>query len=439
MGDVSSAYDQVMSETAPCAERALFTERRATVVFECADMDKLFETGVTNSNTKRLIFSKHAVEDQAFGVASIFSCLSLVIGLIDDKIKSKVLEFLGFDSVESLMSLRDPARLNYVLLSIHAARALAVSNSGARAMHMWENMGASFIPVERNAVEHQINKLVNEAFDTKDDMFQPYSLVKKEDIPEFLAALVSIESIKVSWFQELGRHEHGLFTTSDGERVPAIYAVDKSPRNMKYMTFGEGGALAGAVMLECKPNETTGQKRSMIFVLPRSLDVPLDLCLDDLATTIQTQGFAFATKLVDFKFPKFHAKATPFSIKEFIQAQLPEIFEVGFMKEALTDMAQAKVGDVQHCATIKADRKGAVAQAVTVATLTYRSVVSSPVPVTFHCDRPFISLLMDTTSENPSHWSIEFVTKHGGGSLDLTNEPNDTGNTMCDEYDDIDC
>ena len=74
----------------------------------------------------------------------------------------------------------------------------------------------------------------------------------------------------------------------------------------------------------------------------------------------------------------------------------------------------AYVGALKHCASIKADRKGATAKAVTVAAVTvYRSLGS--LPPTVSCDRPFLSILVELGEEDAQEIhikSVEFVTKH---------------------------
>jgi len=82
----------------------------------------------------------------------------------------------------------------------------------------------------------------------------------------------------------------------------------------------------------------------------------------------------------------------------------------------------AYVGEVQHGASIKADRKGAEAKAVTVAAaVLYRSL--PPQPTKFKCNRPFLSILATLKAGTNEVENVEFVTKHETSkTLDLTVE-----------------
>ena len=165
----------------------------------------------------------------------------------------------------------------------------------------------------------------------------------------------------------------------------------------------------------------------MIFVLPPEDDQDLNKCLEALAAHADEgdKGLVFrgSSKYV-FSFPAFDAKKDPATIKPWLAKCVPEIFKPdGCMEGTLPSNlvgGVAYVGEVKHGASIKADRKGAEAKAVTVATvMVYRSLGSPPQQ--FDCNRPFISILATLKPGTTEVDNIEFVTKHETSkTLDLT-------------------
>lgn len=365
--------------------------------------------------SQALRMATNSAADEPMGTASIASCMALVLGLIStDKVKAKLLSYLGLKNVEELLSLKDPCRALSALLSPDAKKALSQSPRGALCHQLWEGLGAECIPLEA-CLENQVNEMLKKVWETDENIFKPYQIVPADKVKDLIAALVSMEKIKVSWTQEFKTYHKDTFTTSSGEKVPAQFCVDSEARSMKNLYFGG----ARAVLLPCKPDEKTGKERGMIFVLPSEDDQDLDKCLEALAEHAEEKGrglvFSGCAKYL-FSFPAFDAKKDPATIKDWLSKAVPEIFDE--TAECMEDTLPASivggiayVGDVHHGAMIKADRKGAEAKAVTIATVQiYRSIGSAP--EAFCCNRPFISILATLNSDKSGVETIEFVTKH---------------------------
>ena len=393
------------------------------------DFGVLFESGFESGapisrRTKQhqaLIMAMASKGDEPMGTASVASCLALVIPLISDEaVKAKLISFLGFQNAEELLSLKDPFRALTALLSPKAELALKESANGDACRRLWKALGAECIHLQDN-LEDQLNEMLKKAWETNENVFKPFQIVPEGQAKDLIAALVSMEKIKVSWQTELDNYMHREFTTSTGETVFAKFCIDTEPRVMSSLHF-EGGE---AVMLPCKPDEKTGKERAMIFVLPPEDDQDLNRCLQALAAHADksSKGLVFdgSTKY-NFAFPAFDAKRAPVTIKPFLEEYVPEIFDknAGSMEGTLPQKiieGMAYIGDVQHGASIKADRKGAVAKAVTVApVMIYRNL-----PKSFNCNRPFLSILATLKPGATEVDNIEFVTKHETAkTLDMT-------------------
>ena len=377
-----------------------------------------------NPQSQALRFAVNAEADKPMGTASIASCPGLVIALISDKkVKMKLLSFLGFQSTEDLLSLKDPCRVLSVLLSSVAYTALENAPSGPECHQLWEAVGAKCISLETN-LEAQLNTMLKKAWNIEEDTFEPFSIVPEASVKDLIAALVSIEKIEVSWKEELDFYALKRFTTATGEKVDASFCIDKNSRLMNTLTF-DGGE---AVLLPCQVDDETGKERGMVFLLPPESDQNLQELLKALANhmdkTMNGLKFDPCCK-VNFSFPAFDVTMQPATIVPYLKPFIPEIFDKmsGCMDGTLPREeidGVAYIGDVQHGASIKADRKGATAKAVTVATVvTYRSLPTPPKE--FHCNRPFVSILVELIPGTVDVKNIEFVTKHEtAASLDLT-------------------
>lgn len=370
------------------------------------------------SNRNRLLLALDAPDDQPIGTASVFACLALVVAMVTEETKAKLLDFLGLARQEDLVSLTDPSRVLAILLSTPACESLDAHEAGDACKRLWSQLGAERIAL-RPDLEAQVNGLVKRVLATDDDMFAPQALVKESQRHNLIAALLSIEQITVSWEQELDAYEDGAFAAADGGVVPAIYCVDDEPRSMPFMQL-EG---AKAAMLVCKADAHDGKRRAMVFVLPDDADASLDATLASSASRLVERG-GFRPAKVSLKFPQFKATRPPASVMGTLAKHVPELFtpDSACMRETLAEKVVggvAYLGDVQHGASIQANRKGAVARAVTVApVLVYRSLAPAPRVVEVHCDRPFVTLLV-ALDEHDDIESVEFVTKHqGAASLD---------------------
>lgn len=376
-----------------------------------------------SSQGQALRMATFSNSDEPMGTASIASCLALVLALISvEEVKTKLLSFLGFQDISGLLSLMDPYRVLSVLLSPAACVVLKDSPYGSVCRELWEVLGAECIPLEGD-IEAQVNEMVKKHWETKEDVFKPRQLCPKPKALDL--ALVAMDDIKVSWLEEFKKYEWDDFYTS-GKKVRALFCVDPKPRMMFNFSF-EGG---NAVLLPCKPDEKTGKERGMVFVLPPLENQNLNKCLELFAKKADN-GICFKEKKkYNFSFPPFDVKKSPATIKTWIEKFVPEIFtsDSQCMDGTLPSNVMggpAYVGDVQHGASIKADRKGAVAKAVTVAPIiVYRKV---DIPDDFICDRPFITILATLkrgTEDTKEVENIEFVTKHETSDmLDLAVDP----------------
>jgi len=393
-----------------------------------SELDDIFAVeGLDGSPDGRLAqtlrFANRFQADEPVGMASIASCLALVAALISNPdVKRKLLSFLGFQNLEQLLLLKDPERALSVLLAPAAIDALVMSRDGYLSYELWDALNARLVKLQPK-VEDQLNEMLKEMWDIKYDLFAPNQVVPEGRETELVAALVSVESISVKWDESLREYEQGYFTTSSGSQVKATFCVDLATREMPSVCFPGGKA----VLLLCEPNEETKKQRAMLFVLPHGEDdFNLDKCLEALAGHVKEHGFAFgAASEHNFSFPAFNASKRPASIKSVVAEFVPEIFkrEYACMEGTLPGGViggTAFVGDVQHGASIKADREGAKAEAVTVATVeVYRSL--SGLPEQFHCNRPFVSILVTLKHGTEEVETIEFVTKHEtAATLDLS-------------------
>lgn len=387
-------------------------------------LSKIFETDApidcrSHKHSQALRLAKHHEADKPMGTASIASCLALVLALISEEaVKAKLLSFLGFRDAQELLSLKDPCRFLSAILSPIACTTLEQSPHGATCKQLWEALGAECTSLGEN-LEAQLNEMLKKAWETTEDVFKPFQLVPKDQVPDLIATLVSMEKICVSWQEEIKYYIDGNFTTATGTTVPAKFCVDT--RQMNGLKF-EGGE---AVLLRCKPDEKSGKERGMIFVLPPKDNQDLDTLLAKLATHAdKSNGIRFGPpSKCSFRFPAFDAKMAPTSIRHLLDKHVPEIFDP--MGHAMEGTLPAKrvggtayVSDVQHGASIKADRKGAEAKAVTVTTV-YRSL--GPALPEFHCNRPFLSILVELVPGTVEVRNVEFVTKHASEkTLDLS-------------------
>lgn len=382
------------------------------------------ETTITN--VRRLLFAKNAPADKPFGTGSIFACLSLALGMIDGDTRKSLMTFLGLDDcralAEQLHTYVNPSRILAVILSTNAKRSLDTSINGPLCYEHWDNLYASKMMLEHN-IEAQVNKLAKVVFDTDRDIFSPFSIVKEEEVDKLIAALLSIENVVVSWKTCLDEHKSGYFQKSPGTVVPVVYCQNRAPIDMPFMRFGNGDKTSQAVLLSCEKNEHDQKQRGMVFVVPADHEATLNNTLDTIALCIQeNKGFRFQTRKVDFKFPAFHVAMPPTSVMPFVHKEVPGLFtpDSGCMNNTINpnDIGGiAYVGNVIHSASIRADRKGATAKALTVIpTIVYRSLaVDKPDQEIVHCDRPFISMLVEIEQcddDSTLIKSIEYVTKH---------------------------
>jgi len=410
------------------AEETTVTKKMRPVI---PDLAQIFEAVAPvvylgSHQSQALRMAVHSKADEPIGTASIASCMALVLALVsNDAVKAKLLSFLGFRDVEQLLSLKDQFRSLSALLSPAARAALERSPGGAACKMLWEAMGAECIPLQA-CLEDQVNEMLKKAWETDENVFKPFQIIPENQVKDLIAALVSMEKIKVSWKEELDFYREEEFTTASGEKVPAKFCADEDERTMNALTF-EGGE---AVLLPCKPDAKTGKLRGMIFVLPPEDNQNLDTCLKALAAHADKdgKGLVFNQKgNYEFSFPAFDAKKAPGTILPWLSEYVPELFVPdsacmeGTLPAELVN-GVAYVGEVQHGASIKADRKGAEAKAVTVAAIVeYRSL--PPQPTKFKCNRPFLSILATLKAGTNEVENVEFVTKHETSkTLDLTVE-----------------
>lgn len=373
-------------------------------------------------NSQSLRLARHAPDDKPFGVANIFGLLALLLPLLTDDPKAKLMECLGVQHESEILSLKNIKRFFTVILSPEACAALDSTATGKHAKKLWAHMNALFVQLDEN-LEAQINREVSRVCEIE-EMFAPESIVSSEDRPNLIFALLAVETIKVSWLEELSTYETGPFKTMNGYK-DAIYCTDHDGyddgRYMEYFDIAGPGACR-VLKLPCKPEE--GTTRSMLFALPRHTETKLNDCLGGIADYMDTHKemlFVSGQKF-DFKFPAFDATLNPTSIKEIIAPHVPTIFiPSGALDKTLPKEiigGPAYIAKIIHGASIKADRKGAEARAVTLATgVVYRSLSITPEPVPFYCDRPFLALLVAGSGQN---MILEFVIKVVNESLDMS-------------------
>ena len=249
-----------------------------------------------------LRMAKEAEADEPIGTASIASCLALSLALLSDlDVRAKLLSFLGLENLKQLLSLEDPTRLLSVMLSTKASDALKESPMGPVCQELWNKLGASKIDLNGDPpLETQLNEMLKDAWQTKEDVFKPFQIVKKADVQYLIAALVSMEKIEVSWTEELDHYQDRKFTTVSGVAVMAPFCVDETAREMSSLSF-KGGK---AVLLPCTPKQN--KTRGMIFVLPEEKDMKLNECLEALSKHAdRVDGQGRRQGLVFRKYPKY--------------------------------------------------------------------------------------------------------------------------------------
>jgi hypothetical protein len=260
--------------------------------------------------------------------------------------------------------------------------------------------------------------------------FAPGSLVAGSVVP--LLVLIAMEMIKVKHLEVLPKYTNDKFKHANRTLVDAKYAHDPK-RSMPYLHIPARDDMPGSglrvAQLKSKPDENG--VRSLLFLLPDDENqTDLNDTLDALRVHMDANGGLNmqSHKELDFMFPCFDATFGVDSIVEPLQnCGLDDVFD-GDKKPFETALPQSKIeGDtpafvsaVKHMASFKADRKGAEAKAVTVAVVaTYRSLSVPAPPEKFHCDRPFVVLLVDGEGDR---LNIEFALKVTGDCLDLTPE-----------------
>lgn len=361
-------------------------------------------------------------DDKPLGMANVFACLGMALPLFDKSHPDyeSFKNLLGFDE-QSLPALtREPKRVLAMLVSPKAEKVLCSTEHGRIATTVLDTNKVPRILLERD-LEAQVNDIVRKVWQIDTDLFAPESIVPAHLVPDLVAALVAVENITVSWKEELPLYEEGIFRSPLGPRK-AVYCTDGSgeTRSMSLLHLD----VCRAVRLPCK--EDGGARRSMVFVLPIQAYTPLNACIESVAAHIErNDGIQWESESnVDFKFPRFDATLDPVDLAPVLKEIVPTPFTPGGTAFNKTLPAgyfggPVYISKVVHGATIKAGRKGAVAKAVTVAPmLVYRSM-SGPVVEEFHCDRPFVAILMDEASSG-----IEFVLKVTGDALDTS---------LCDE------
>jgi len=272
--------------------------------------------------------------------------------------------------------------------------------------------------------------MLKKAWKTKEDVFEPFQIVPKAEVQYLIAALVSMEKIEVSWAKTLDRYQDRQFTTVSGVAVMAPFCVDETAREMSSLSF-KGGK---AVLLPCTPKQK--KTRGMIFVLPEEKDMKLNACLEALAKHAdgmdgqgRRQGLVFRNSKNDwtFSFPAFNAEKKPATIKTWLDKYVPELFKEdsqcmeGTLPENLIG-GFAYVSDVQHGASIKANKEGAESRTLSLATVAKTRGGPTTRTEEFNCDRPFISILatLETDTDGFKVENVELVTKHETGkTLDL--------------------
>ena len=386
-----------------------------------ADMPKV----PNDTNLNRLSLAKEAPNDQPFGVANIIACLALAVAIADETARANLLGLLGLLPGE-FPTLKNPCRKTMVLVSEIAARVLPESEMGKQALKAWSNMGADQLELAGN-VEDQVNKLVMPFLELTTPPFAPGSLVG-EEIP--LLVLIAMEMIKVKHLEVLPKYTNDKFKHANRTLVDAKYAHDPK-RSMPYLHIPARDNLPGLRICQLKSKPDEFGIRSLLFLLPDDENqTELNDTLDALRVHMDAEGGLNMPyhKELDFMFPCFDATFGVDSIVEPLQnCGLVDVFDAK-KKPFETALPQFKIeGDtpafvsaVKHMANFKADRKGAEAKAVTVAVVaTYRSLSVPAPPEKFHCDRPFVVLLVDGEGDK---MNIEFALKIAGGCLDLTPE-----------------
>lgn len=395
---------------------------------ESANIKKLDEMlPVPNdTNLKRLELAKQAPNDQTFGVANIIACLALAESIADETARANLLGFLGLMPGE-FPTLKNPCRKTMVLVSEIAARVLPESDVGKQALKAWSNMGADQLELSGN-VEDQVNEIVAPILELDKGPFAPGSLAGGSVIP--LLVLIAVEMIKVKHLEVLPKYTNDKFKHTNRTLVDAKYAHDPK-RSMPYLHIPARENLPGLRICQLKSKPDEFGVRSLLFLLPDDENqTELNDTIDALRVHMDANGGLKMPyhKELDFMFPCFDATFPVDSIVEPLQkCGLVDVFDAN-KKPFETALPQSKIeGDtpacittVKHMASFKADRKGAEAKAVTVAVVaTYRSLSVPAPPEKFHCDRPFVVLLVDGEGDK---MNIEFALKITGDCLDLTPE-----------------
>lgn len=373
---------------------------------------------LSNANRLKLAALEVFEDDKPLGLANVFACLGMALALHDKSHPGyeSFKNLLGIDEQSLRVLTQEPKRVLAMLVSPTAENVLGATEHGRIATAVLDTNKVSRILLEKD-LEAQVNDIVRKVWQVDTDLFAPESIVPAPQVPDLVAALVAVENITVSWKEELPIYEEGIFRSPLGPRK-AVYCTDGTGETRSMSLLHLDGCRA--VRLPCK--EDGHARRSMVFVLPTEAYTPLNECIESVAAHIErNDGIRWESEsIVDFKFPRFDATLDPVNMAPVLKEIVPAPFTPGDTAFDATLPAAALGGPVYiskvvHGATIKAGRKGAVAKAVTVAPMVVYRSFSGPVVEEFHCDRPFVAILMDEASSG-----IEFVLKVTGDALDTS-------------------
>lgn len=398
-----------MHSTEPTAQNALVDTHSGPEGDAASKLAKPSPVGIV----ERLALANTIENDEVMGMANIHGCLAIVLALAEGTAAEQLKKFLGVSVYQELLSLKNPDRHLFCIVSEEAGKLLEQESAKDFREKMAMLGGEQVAMNESTPIEMQLNDILRQ----KAKLTEP--LFKEGDINspplKLLLAAVAAECIEVEWQNEFDVVKEGDFTTLDGTVRRATFCGDNEPRTVHYAMCGD---MFHMVAIPCKPKN--GTARSMILLLPFA-GAPLEACVSKLAASYSAREVTWTWRSVDIKFPRMEAVSGPKDIKprlkESFAYPIPDIFNEGaksFESKLPAEKIQgdAFVSKLIHFASFKADEKGAEAKAVTVApVVVYRSMAhANPPPIEFHCTSPFFVLLVDG-DVGTSNISIEFALK----------------------------
>lgn len=357
-------------------------------------------------------------DNVVLGMANLQGALCLLLPMLSGVPRAELHALIGAAIDSAPAAFKDPHRAFAALTAADVDFLL----TGTPTEAFWASMDCVRALLAPN-VEEQVNALVEPILG--EAPFAPGSLAPPPG-ERVLFVLLAAEALRLKWDRKFGAPQDGLFTTSDGESVPARYAWD-SRRRLEHLVVRDAAGPLGTMVKV--PARADG--RSMLLLLPTTEDTSLDDCLAALrAAVLESAALPWAGAVdVDIRFPCLDTgPLVPHNLTAALASRAPAIFSPGALDDVLpperiADGRQAILSKVLHGASLTVDHAGATAKAVTAVVAVRRSTstacvtlparvrratLTARVPLgdaqntfrsagfivdpllTFHCDRPFV-------------------------------------------------